>query len=336
MSLGSEQRAALNAAKLRALTRGRVGDDAAPGALPGGAALTDGTTAWVLLGADADRNLGAALAWARRQAAEALHVVVDDPDAAGLLARRAALFASAPTVWRADGPDLHPVAAVAPAPLRPVPDAADLRSLLQEAGLAIVEEDGVILGELLGLEVARITPTDDGPVLEVGVGRFDRELTEMAHAHLAPADRLHRAVEIVDRYRRPGAPPHPRNQLVPERWMRAALVADPARIDVAGLRPVPSAVGRANLKDTGVATAVGLDRAGEAVVVTCSTGVDLDLVPAAADDRAARAPGARLLLAVPARDALPLTRDLAARLDPPAEVVPLEGEWQISWSAAGP
>ena len=102
-------------------------------------------------------------------------------------------------------------------------------------------------------------------------------------------------------------------------------------IGVASLRPVPSVVPRTNLKDTGVASAVGLDAAGEPVVVTCSTGVDLDLVPSAADDRAARADGARLLLAVPARDALPLTRDLAARLARPAEVVGLDGEWRIPW-----
>jgi hypothetical protein len=235
-------------------------------------------------------------------------------------------------VWRADGAEIEAVAPTPVPDLRPVAGADDLRSLLAEAGLDAVDEDGHILGELLGLEVARITPGEDGPVLEVGVGRFDREMTEMTHAHLAPADRLHRAVEIVAEHRRPGAPPHPLNQLVPERWMRAALVREPERIGVAALRPVPSAVPRTNLKDTAVASAVGLDTAGEPVVVTCSTGVDLDLVPAAADDRAARASGARLILAVPARDALPLTRDLAARLSRPADVVGLDGEWKIAWA----
>jgi hypothetical protein len=332
VTLAPEQLARLNAAKLSALTRGRVDDGAAPAALPGGAGLVDGPTGWVLLGPDADHSLGAALAWARRHRVAGLNVVVDDPDAAGMLARRAALFATAPTIWRADDATMVPVDP-APVPrLRPAPDAPELRSLLAEAGLEAVDEDGVTLGELHGLEIARISEGEDGPVLEVGVGRFDRELTEMAHADLAPGDRLHRAVEIVSTYRRAGAPPHPINQLVPERWVRSALVTDPSPIDVAALRPVPSVVGRTNLKDTGVATAVGIDTAGEAVVVTCSTGVDLDLVPAAADDRAARAPGARLLLVVPTRDALPLTRDLAAALAPPAEVVPLDGPWTIPWS----
>lgn len=332
MVLGAERLASLNAAKLKSLVRGRVGDDAAPAALPGGAVLIDGATAWVYLGPDADRSLGAALTAARRSQAEAVHVVVDDADAAGLLARRAAFFAPAPTVWRADGAELV-AAEPSPAPVpAPVPDAPELRALLQEAGLTVVDDDGITLGELLGLEVGRIVAGPDGPSLEVGVGRFDRELTDMTQAHLAPGDRLHRVVELVAEHRRPGAAPHPVNQLVPERWVRAALVAEPDRVGAAALRPVPSVVGRTNLRDTGVATAVGVDAAGEAVVVTCSTGVDLDLVPAAADDRAAWAPDARLVLAVPARDALPVTLALAASLAQPAEVVALDGEWKIPWA----
>lgn len=328
----AERLAALNAAKLRSLTRGRVGDDAAPGALPGGASLAAGEVAWVLLGPEAHHSLGAALAVARRTGATEVHVVADDAAAAGRLARLASHFASGPSVWRAVGADLVAVDP-APAPVAaPPPDAPDLRALLGEAGLEVVDGDGVTLGELLGLEVARIVAGPEGPVLEVGVGRFDRELNEMTHAHLAVGDRLHRVVELVAAHRRPGAPPHPLNQLVPERWLRASLVADPAPVGAAGLRSVPSVDGRANLKELGVATAVGLDTAGEPVVVTCSTGVALDLVPAAADDRAARAPGARLVLAVPARDALPLTRDLAAALRPPAEVVALEQDLRIPWS----
>lgn len=332
MSLPAERVAALNAAKLKHLVRGRVGDDVAPAALPGGAVVADAEVAWVLLGPDAHHSLGAALAVARRAGAADLQVVVDDAAAAGRLARLASHFAAPPAVWRVEGGDLVPVAAT-PAPVpAPPPVAPDLRALLQEAGLEVVDGDGVTLGELLGLEVARIVDGPDGPTLEVGVGRFDRELSEMTQAHLAHGDRLHRVVELVAEHRRPGAPPHPLNQLVPERWLRASLVADPSPVAAASLSPVPSVDGRTNLKDIGVATAVGRDTAGEALVVTASTGVALDLVPAAADDRAARAPGARLVLAVPARDALPLTRDLAAALARPAEVVALEQDLRIPWS----
>ena len=63
---------------------------------------------------------------------------------------------------------------------------------------------------------------------------------------------------------------------------------------------------------------------GAPVVVVCSVGIDLDLVPFAADARHALAgPDARLVLAVPERDVHPVTRELAARLAEPAEVVPV-------------
>lgn len=306
--------------------------ESVPSSFPAGAALVAGGDGWVLLGAGVASNLGAALAWGRRVAVARLHVVVDDPAAAGVLARRARAFTSAPSVWLAHGSDLKPATAEPAAVPLPGPDAPELRALLADAGLTVVDEDGVVLGELLGLEVARISHGPDGPELTVGVGRFDRELGEMTHAHLDPPARLARVVEIVARYRRPGAPPHPLNRLVPERWLRAALLADPASVGAAELVSVPSVGGRQNLLERGIAAALGRARDGSDVVVVCSTGVDLDLVPAAADDRAVHAPEARLVLAVPARDALPLTRDLAAALAEPADVVGVDGDWRIPWA----
>jgi hypothetical protein len=58
--------------------------------------------------------------------------------------------------------------------------------------------------------------------------------------------------------------------------------------------------------------------------VVASTGIDLDLVPTAADVRAREAPAARLVLAVPPRDASPVTRDLAGALRVPAEVAEVD------------
>jgi hypothetical protein len=105
-------------------------------------------------------------------------------------------------------------------------------------------------------------------------------------------------------------------------------VSEPARVGLADLRPIAPAVPRPNLRDPAVAMALGEDSDGSPVVVACSVGIDLDLVPAAADARLSSAPEARLLLVVPARDAHPVTRDLAARLARPAEVVPLDGDWR--------
>ncbi len=305
-----------------------------PSSFPGGAALVDGAVGWVQLAGDAAPRLGAALAWARRAGVTEVQVVIDAPEAAGLVARQAALFRPAPTVWRVDGAALvRAEPAPAPVPL-PAPVAPELHALLADAGLTVVDEDGMAVGELLGLEVARIVHGVDGPELEVGVGRADRELTAMAHAELPAAARVARVVDIVARERRSGAPPHPLNQLVPERWLRASLVADPGLIGAAVLTPVPSVVPRSNLRQRSVATAVGTDLDGQPLVVTCSTGIDLDLVPSAADDRAAHAPEARLVLAVPDRDARGLTADLAAALDPAAEVLAVDGDWRIPWSAS--
>ena len=57
------------------------------------------------------------------------------------------------------------------------------------------------------------------------------------------------------------------------------------------------------------------------LVVVCSVGIDLDLVPFAADARLAIDPGARLILALAERDVHPITQRMAGRLVDPAEIV---------------
>lgn len=336
-----DRRAALLAAKLGALVRGRwpdAAEGARPGTFPGGATLADadGGRLWVLLDdeaeVDAARRLGATLAVARRSGATELHLLVADPDAAAVVARRAAQFARSPGVWTVDGLDLHPAAPAAPAqdPVPP-PEAELFRPILAAAGLETVVEGGSLLGELRGLEVARVVIGDDGVAhIEAGVGRFDREVGAMMFAELSETDALARAVDHVAAVRRPGAPRHPLNQLVPERWLRSVLIERPDLVGAASLRAVGSAIPRANLKEGGIATAVGTDLDGRPLVVSCSTGVDLELVPGAADDRLAHHPDARLVLAVPAKDALAVTTELAGHLAAPAEVVTVDDDWRMA------
>lgn len=327
-------RASLLAAKLRALVNGQVGPgERATVDFPGGAGLVEGTTAYVLVDGDPLKSFGPALVWANRQGAPDLHLLVDTH--ADVLARRASCFTPAPTVWRIAGTSLVAADPAPPAVAAPAAPAPALAELLVDADLEVIVEDGLVRGEINGLEVARVvhgettsgTPLDD-PMLEVGVGHADRELTAMLHGGLSPVDQLARVCEIVRSHRRVGAEPHPLNQLAPERWLRARLIAEPSRIGLRSLRSVDPTVPRPNLRDRAVAMAVGEDEAGEPVVVACSVGVDLDLVPAAADARLAVSPDARLLLVVPERDAHPVTLDLAARLTVPAEVVPLPGDWR--------
>ena len=259
-----------------------------------------------------------------------MHIVVDDLDAGGALARRGSQLTTAIHVWKADGASLVAVDAVpADAPGSPSEAAMAMRPILAESDLEIVVEDGTLVGEVNGLETARVVVEADGTVrVEAGVGRFDREAGAMMFADLAAVDSVARAADFVRLHRHAAAKRHPLNQLVPERWLRSRLVADPAAVGAATLTSVPSALPRRNLRERGVASAVGTDAEGRPIVVTCSVGVDLDLVPSAADDRLLHAPGGRLVLVVPARDVHPVTTALAGALVEAAEIVAVEGDWR--------
>jgi hypothetical protein len=247
-------------------------------------------------------------------------------DGAGPLARRATAFAEpVPVVWAVAGRRLE---RAEPEPLPPVapldPQLELWAPVLREAGCDVVAEFGRLVGEVLGLEVARVVVDDGVPRLEVGVGRFDRE----THAELAgegdpTPETLRRVADQVREQRRPGAPGSPLQRLAPERALRWRLVTEPALVGASRLLPVP-AVTDAPLRTPAPAPAVGTTPDGAPLVVVASTGIDLDLVPAAADVRAREAPEARLVLAVPPRDASPVTRDLAGALRLPAELVEVD------------
>lgn len=324
--LDPERRGELQAAKLRAL----VGGAGEATTFPGGAGRVDGTTGWVLAASDPARALGPALVWAHRHGVADLHVLVDgdDADTAGALARRAAEFADPPTVERIDGRTRHraepspPPHLDAPAPAA----AAEFVRALRAAGADPVVERGVVVGEINGLEIARVITDDDGAYLEVGVGKHDRHAQALVHGGRPTAEALAAAVEFVARHRRIDAEPHPLNRLARERWLRALVVARPQLVGATSLRPVSSPVARDDLRVAAPAPAFGAGADGRPVVVVCSTGIDLDLVPAAADARRSLDPDARLVLVVPPRDDHPITRRLAAALRRPAEIRTVELE----------
>lgn len=326
-----ERRALRNIAKLGALVRERWGVDARPTGMGSGAALADGHRAFVLLDDEPSlqtrHGLGAALAWSRRAGAHELDVVADD--VAGTVARQAAEFTTPVRVWRTQGRSLVEAAPEAIDEGAGPPDAPDLVAVLEAAGLDVVVEGDRLAGEFRGLEVARIVRAlDDGePVLEVGVGKYDRALTAMMHGDLDGRDAIARVVDQLRTIRRPDGPNHPLATLVPERWLRSTLLGDPARIGCDDLVAAPAAEPRDRLRPRGVAAAVG-SRAGEPVVVVCSVGVDLEAPVRAADTRLAVDPDATLLFAVPARDVLPAIHDLVGDLRRPAELVAVEDDWR--------
>jgi hypothetical protein len=332
MDQAATRRSRLVGIKLRALVAEHLGSDAVgePQPFGPGAALVHEGAAWVLLDDRPGSRLGAALAWAVRSAATQLHVIADE--ATGTLARRAIEFAYPVSVWHAEGRGLWPaVAEPLTLSVDPPIHHRQFRQAIVDAGADPVEEHGVLAGEVHGLEVSRVV---DDPYLgttrlEVGVGVHDRQAFAMLHGDEPAPEALARVVEVVRRHRQPGADQHPLNRLARERLLRWQALQSPALVGAAELLPVPPPVVRANLKDPVPAVAAGTDQSGVPLVAVFSTGVDLDLVPFAADARlaveAALGGGRRRLLVVtPARDQLPVTSELAAMLRRPAVLIALD------------
>jgi hypothetical protein len=199
------------------------------------------------------------------------------------------------------------------------------RDILRAHGAEPVLEHGVLRGEVLGLEVARVV---DGH-LQVGVGRHDR----LARAEMRPdediGEALDEAVGAVRARRRLGEPRHPANTLARGRWLRSVVCARPELVGARDLVPVEPPLPWFDLPEAGAAPALGTSSPGaRPLVVVCSVGVDLDLVPTAADSRLIHCPGAELAIVVPEGDDVPVTRALAAMLANPADVRVVRNKWE--------
>ncbi|MDJ0769366.1 MAG: hypothetical protein QNJ12_11250 [Ilumatobacter sp.] len=325
------RRSRLIGIKLRALVADHLSADVgdvrefAPGA-----ALLHDDAAWVYLDDRPGQRLGASLAWALRAGARSLDVIAAADT--GVLARRAGEFAFPISVWHADERSL--LAAI-PEPFEPTLEVPahhlELRQLIADGGADPIVEHGVLVGEVRGLEVCRVVddPATGVTRLEVGVGAHDREAFQMLHGDVPAVESLARVVDIVAEVRSPGAPQHPLNRLGAERLIRWQVEQRPELVGAAEVRPAEPPVARTNLKDPTPCVGTGTTSAGERLVVVCASGVDLEVVPYAADARLAAeravepgsTGGSRLVLAMPARDRLPLTDELAGLLTQPAEFV---------------
>lgn len=292
-------------------------------------------------------QLGPALAWAVRNDITSLELIVDDQpppsvgkvsseetaEAAAAMARRAGYFRLPINVWRLEGRKLRPQQ---PGALKSLPDRAQLLAdrpdlaatadRLRAHGVDPLIEGDFLVGEVLGLEVAR-APLSPPSELQVGTGSHDRE----ARVEMRPGEQhgaaLDEVVEVIHRYRRPATPRHPANTLAREKWLRSVVLALPAVAGGRILEPVPALDPPSDLRTPTVAAAAGAGADGRALVVACSVGVNLDLVPTGADQRAHVAEHARLALIVPEGDDYGVTRQLAALLKDPADVITVPRDW---------
>ncbi len=137
---------------------------------------------------------------------------------------------------------------------------------------------------------------------------------------------LHDAVEAVRTWRRSGAASHPANQLARSRWLRSVLLRHPELVGARALAPLDG-FPRTTLKAPAPALMLGTAEDGTPLVVAASVGLDLDApIEAAAIAREA-APGAHVLLAVPAIHALPALGVVCSSVAPGVEVRAVPEDW---------
>ena len=299
-ALPDEQRSRLREAKVGALARARIHHgEWATVPFPSGAAASrpgPGGAALVLIENADERALGLALLWAARHAAGPLHVGVEaTAEIAALGARRAEPFRDV-AVWHGPAPSMSAAAPAAMPNAVAAPDSHDgPAAKLVAAGLEVVVEDGMTKGEWNGLEIVRVVGPD--AQVEVGIGRFDREIAAMMRAGAEPDASIDRALQLVRRHRVAGAPPHPLRDLVPERWVRRSVVEHPDLVGAAWLQPVPTTIAPRNLRDRQPAAALGERADGRPILAVCISGADPDVVPTALDTQRWLAPDAEVVIA---------------------------------------
>ncbi len=333
--LQQPQRAELLAGKLRGLVRNSTGEEletalgSGSGPTGGFVVLSNGSRRgfFYAAGDEPIRTLGPALIWAERNEIAELDLVTDNADDAAGLARRAEAFVTTELpirVWSVSATELAPAV---PAPIATVPVLSPeewaFAAIMSEAGARPVDDHGRLVAETAGLEVGRVRIAEDHEenagqaVLDVGVGQADRELHQLVHTNMDADTALRRAIAAVVAHRQPGASPHPLNRMARERWLRAIVLETPSLVGADELRALPPLRPRATVLGDVPCAAMGPtsgDTAAPPTIVVCSTGVDLDLVPEAADYRQREDPTARLVLVIPERDRYPVAERLVSRL----------------------
>jgi len=318
--------------KLRALVREHLGLSDEPAGRPEvfglGAAFVSPDGTWVYVDGVAQRSLGPSLAWflnqiqhESRDTITPLHVVVDRDS--GVLARRSAMFDVPIHVWHVNDRSLLP--AVEEEHLEvvsPNPRHLEFVSMIERAGADVVIEHGVVVGEVLGLEICRVV--DDAFTgdtrLEVGMGAHDREAFALIHGHLPTEEALASVISTVAQHRAEGARLHPLNTFGAERLLRARCVDNPALVGLASLEIADPPVVRTNVKDTVPCVARGRDDSGSDVVVTFVHGVDLDVVPFALDAADRFGENVRVMIAARDKDVVPSIMKMGVIAHRPVEL----------------
>lgn len=287
------------------------------------ATVPDGS-GWAYFPTEQPGTLGIATLWAHANQCAPVNLIVDEGGQS--LAFAADGFDQPPQIWRAKERTLVAVTAEPPTIEEP-PNCPQMVEELAASGLDIVADHGVWLGEINGLEVARVGIREGECSIDIGVGAYD----QFASATLAP-DRdvtvgLEHVASMVRPHRSATSEPHPIGRLVRSRWLRAQIVSSPALVGLETAEAVPLLIARPGLNEAQPAAALG-QRTGQSgpVLVVCAVGVDPAL-PETAAGLAKYHSVDEVVIVMPSRDSHPRVIEALDSLAVPTSVVHLEGEW---------
>ncbi len=317
--------APLFAAVARSLATKHFGvDEPVADPFPEGAVVADGDQLIVYRHTDAAQAIGPLMLAAAKKGTSKVALLVGDAPSASIAARQAQQLQRAPQVFVVVDTDIEP-AIPADLPIASEPLLSDIelaKATYEPHGLETVVEAGIVRGELLGLEVSRVV---DG-IIEVGVGRFDREAGAMLRGTGVSDGALGDAIALVAPHRTSDALPHPLNRMGRERWLRSLAVTDPSLLGLDTLVPVETVAERENLLDPFVAGALGTESAGQSVLAVFAAGLDTTALSHAADLVTRYEPD-RVVVAIPETDLLPALTALYPLLAVPTTVVGMSAPW---------
>lgn len=231
-------------------------------------------------------------------------------------------FAPTTSVWLTEGRDLVRAKPDLVSPSTQ-PDCAELVAVMDLLGLDIVPDHDVWLGEINGLEVARVGHIDGACAMEIGVGAHDQIASAALDADRDPAAALRRVVDLVRPFRTAGAAPHAIGRMVRSRWLRSQAWRNPSLIGVQNLQPVPLLEPRPGLNEIQPAAALADD--GQTLCVFVA-GIDVGVAETvAALSQLHEVDNA--VVVHPRQDAHPRVSTALERLRIPIEERVLEGEW---------
>ena len=325
MPLDEEQRLSLNRSKLRKILSEENGQELGNLTDASGNGIRNNSTLWVIADEETPENLlGASLLELTTQDGLDLVIFFEDLQNAQVTQRRASVLNPPPSIFfLSDGKPVpvEPIAITGRDNVQTAPSEFD--ELCLKFGLQSICECGTWKGEILGLEVMRVT---DGEI-EVGVGKFDREANSLISSGRPLSEVLASAVEIVSSSRNSESGFHPLSRLARERWLRADALANPEIFGFENITCVDPPRERESLRETMPAAATGVDNMGERVLIVFSVGVDICLVSFIADLISIERPD-RVEVVLPEKDILVPVEKCLRYLDIPLNIRGVAGGWE--------